>query len=420
LGHDIEVAQLKEGREQWQRDLAIRALALDAIHTAQVAKDEELRKREDALVQSKAKAAADALANAALKKQLDAQAKLQGEKEIDLGERKSTVEARELKVAAAQSQHRKRLQELKSALEAVDALTKQVASLTTSRKRLQTKFDAAKAALSTALYISSWDVARWMLSGLEIDFDGFANKVAFCGDGPFLQSELESSARNLGLKVGRCGARNPATILIVGRDSWDQQAIQAHLDAVGEEELFIFTQELWIASVLVSYNPFRCLDDEACQSAVETFGEGHPVIEWLRGMEFPWPEFQVSDDEQGSSLEQQVNVSPLAMLEYRVGRTHGQPTKERRRILSEAFNANELPKAEFRDGVRPAMQREYMQSWGSPSSRTRLRRIAWHLAMLINMHSRLRNHEAAVGEWQADLSWLRKTYYSSAMRFRWP
>jgi hypothetical protein len=88
--------------------------------------------------------------------------------------------------------------------------------------------------------------------------------------------------------------------------------------------------------------------------------------------------------------------------------------------LSEAFSADELPKAEFREGVRPAMQREYMHSWGSPSSRTRLRRIAWHLAMLINMHSRLRNHEAAVGEWQADLSWLRKTYYSSAMRFRWP
>jgi hypothetical protein len=420
LGLKIAADHLARDKQKWGLDLESRKLELEAIHESQVETDAKLCEREEDVRRRKTKVEADARANCALKKQLDDQAEQQAARDAELGQRENSVKARELRVTAAATRHRNRLQELRSAREEIELLRKQVTTLTTSRKRLQTKFENATAALSVAVRIASWDVARWMLSGIEVDFEDFADKVAFSGDGPFLQSDLESSARELGLRVGRCGARNAAKILIVGRDGWDQQAIQAHLDAAGEDELFVFPQELWIASMLISYNPFRCLDEETCRSAVESFGEGHPVIEWLRGLEFPWPEFQVSDDAPSTALEQQVKASPLVRLEYRVGTTNGQPTKERRRILSEAFSTDDLPKADFRDGVRPAMQREYMQSWGSSSSRKRLRRIAWHLAMLISMHSRQQNLETAVEEWQADLAWLRKSYYSSAMRFRWP
>ena len=46
--------------------------------------------------------------------------------------------------------------------------------------------------------------------------------------------------------------------------------------------------------------------------------------------------------------------------------------------------------------------------------------MAWHLAMLASMHARLRNHEVAVEEWEADLAWLKTSYYSAFMRFQWP
>jgi hypothetical protein len=413
---NAEAASLERARADHlleEQQLAWQQMALEDSKRKLDAREQDLQ-RKLALLEIRQKEVG------ALKEQLDAQAVQQAAKEAELGQREGSVKAKEIKVTAAETRHRTRLQELRAAREEIELLSKQVATLTTSRKRLQTKFDNATAARSVAFRIASWDVAHWMLSGIDVDFEDFADKVAFSGDGPFLQSDLEGSARELGLRVGRCGARNAAKILIVGRDDWDQQAIQAHLDAAGEDELFVFPQELWIASMLISYNPFRCLDEETCRSAVESFGEGHPVIEWLRGLEFPWPEFQVSDDAPSTALEQQVKASPLVRLEYRVGTTNGQPTKERRRILSEAFSTDDLPKADFRDGVRPAMQREYMQSWGGSSSRKRLRRIAWHLAMLINMHSRQQNLETAVEEWQADLAWLRKNHYSPAMRFRWP
>ena len=93
---------------------------------------------------------------------------------------------------------------------------------------------------------------------------------------------------------------------------------------------------------------------------METFGKGHPVIEWLRGMQFPWPAWEGGEDPPPSELEQQVKASPLVKLGYRVGKTYGLPATKRRSLLSEAFQARELPSADFETGVRPAKQREYM------------------------------------------------------------
>jgi len=420
LGHQIACDQLARERQQWEQELAAREDALDVTRQEQVALSAKLRKREDALASRKTLVDSDARANRARSKQLETQAKQQTATGRKLGAREKKIAARELKADAAEARHRARLQELNDATARIDELSDELHTANAERHQLERELEEARALTPSALQIPNWEVARWMLSEVEVDIEQFAEKVAFTGDGPFKRSALEASARDLGLQVGQCGARQPARVLIVGREGWHRPSIEAHLGALEDEEVFVFPQELWVAALLIRYNPFRYLEDEVSRSALEAFGAGHPVIEWLRGLQFPWPEWRASEELPPTDVEQQVSASPLVKLEYRVGKTYGLPVAQRRRILSNAFDADQLPMADFVQGVRPAKQREYMESWGGPSTRTRLRRIAWHLAMLISMHARLRNHEVAVAEWEADLAWLKTSYYSPFMRFQWP
>lgn len=421
LGLQIAVDQLARDRAQWEQDLAARKLLLDSQQAELAEWDDNLRKRENALRIRKAKVESDARANRSESKRLGVQATQQASTERKLDTRENKVAAREVRVVAAETRHRARRTELAAAKNRIDELVEELGTANAERDRLQQELQEAGALTLSALHIPSWDVARWMLSEVEIDFDQFADKVAFTGDGPFERADLAASARQLGLQVGRCGAMQPARVLVVGREGWDQPAVEAHVGALEDDDLFIFPQELWVASLLIRYNPFLYLEeDDACRTAVETFGEGHPVIEWLRGMQFPWPNGHASDEPPPPDLERQVKASPLVKLGYRVGKTYGLPVSKRRNVLSEAFLIGELPLAEFEVGVRQSKQREYMESWGEPQSRIRLRRMAWHLAMLVSMHARLRNHEVAVQEWEADLAWLKKRYYSAFMRFQWP
>lgn len=421
LGLQIAVDQLARERDQWERDLAAQELALDAKQAEQAALDAKLRKREDALATRRALVDSDARANRAESKRLEIQAKQQASTERKLGTREKKVAAREAMIDAAEARHRARRTELAAAKARIEELVGELDTSNAERDRLQQELQEAGALTLSALHIPSWDVARWMLGEVEVDVDQFADRVAFTGDGPFKRADLAASARELGLQVGRCGAMQPARVLVVGREGWNQPAIEAHVAALEGDELFIFPQELWVASLLIRYNPFLYLEeDDACRTAVETFGEGHPVIEWLRSQEFPWPEWHGEVGPPPQPFDGKVKHSPLDKMDYHVGKTKALPATTRRNHLSEAFLAAELPLAEFLSGVSPAKQREYMASWGKPQSRTRLRRIAWHLALLAATRSKLRNHEVAVQEWEADLAWLKKRYYSAFMRFQWP
>lgn len=420
LGHTITV-------EAWERERATQSDRLSALEKKRGSQERRLATRENNLAARKAEVDSEALANRAEAKRLKeraitqaAAAKQLSASKTKLDAREKKVGARETKVAAAETRHRARRAALVAAEKRATDLEAQLSAAHSSRNRLQRELNQALAATLSALNMPSWEVASWMLRGLEIDLDDFAPKVAFPGDGPFESADLESSARSLGLRVGKCGARQPAGILIVGRQDWQRDDIERHLEALQDAELFIFPQELWVAALLIRHNPFRDLEDDATRSALEAFGEGHPVIEWLRGMQFPWPEWSADEDPPPSDLEQRVKASPLVKLEYRTGKDRGLPAITRRQILNDAFISSQLPLADFVEGVRPAKQREYMDSWGGPRSRTRLRRIAWHLAMLVSIHAKLRNHEVAVADWEADLAWLKKQHYSRFMRFQWP
>jgi hypothetical protein len=428
LGYHNAVKELARERLRAEQKLADRKLELDTLQKQLSAFEAKLFNREARLASRKEKVDSDARENRAQAKLLEDQAEQQlatqrklTARGVKVTAREKKVTAREVKVAAAETRHRARRVELAEAHAQITSLEAALSTAAAERDLLQGELDEAGALKLSALHIPSWDVAQWMLSEVEVDFDQFANRVAFTGEGPFKRSDLEASARELGLQVGQLGARQAAPILVVGREGWNQAAIEAYVGALGDDtELFIFPQELWVAALLVRYNPFRYLEDKACRAAVETFGEGHPVIEWLRSQEFPWPEWQDEVGPPPQPFDGKVKHSPLDKMDYHVGKTKALPASTRRNHLCAAFLAAQLPLADFHSGVSPAKQREYMASWGQPRSRTRLRRMAWHLAMLVTARARLPNYEIAVKEWQADLAWMKREYYSTLMRFQWP
>ena len=92
--------------------------------------------------------------------------------------------------------------------------------------------------------------------------------------------------------------------------------------------------------------------------------------------------------------------SPLVLMGYRVGKTKGLPVFERQDILRKAFD----------DHIPNAFDPDYMATWGTPGTRQRYNKIVEHLTHQIELRQGRRNMRAAVADWEADLSWFRKTF----------
>ncbi len=93
----------------------------------------------------------------------------------------------------------------------------------------------------------------------------------------------------------------------------------------------------------------------------------------------------------------------LAFFGYHVGVTQGLVNAVRRDILDYIYK-----------GDLPLVSDEaYTQSWGSPSSPMRLRKMATTLAHLARnaMAKENRNYHTAISEWAADLRYIKSMYF---------
>jgi hypothetical protein len=112
---------------------------------------------------------------------------------------------------------------------------------------------------------------------------------------------------------------------------------------------------------------------------------------------------------------EQVSESPLHTLGYRVGRSSDLSVGERRSFLKRCFSE-----------VLPSYQKPaYVQRWGEPGTRRRLRRmshaLSWYIRGARGRQTELgHDMSAAIEDWERDLDWLRITFYEPWMRFRWP
>jgi hypothetical protein len=252
---------------------------------------------------------------------------------------------------------------------------------------------------SSVFSISSPKIFDWFVHGRSQMESVFPADLVTIGSGPLDADWFDEHLGDLGFQIWE--PDDDCTHIIVGRENWESELDDAVSMCVMENPS-IFSQELFIASYGLNEDPFELGDKELLLE----FAKGHPALEYLRDGDFEWPDNfnQLSHSSEFLATPDWLETSPLTDAGYHVGVT-GVSVRKRRTILSEVFHTEIL--TEDYGGI----------DWGAPQSRTRLRRMAYHLSRQIRFH---KNLETAVQHWKADLRWLKENYFVERMRFKWP
>ncbi len=237
-----------------------------------------------------------------------------------------------------------------------------------------------------------------------------AAEVAFEGEGPLAPLALEAMLALWGVSVVDIRRDRAPEALIVGQRKFSQQRIEGLIDARQGKRLRIFSQELLFASVLAAEDPFEG-DPKALR---RVFGDTHPGLSWLgdEGRTFDWPSAISYYTGGGGALDGDLpTIGVLRYMGYHVGRTQGLAADDRRRILRQAFTS-ELPYVKDQD---------HMAEWGGVKTAARLSKLANSLATFCrNRRNQQAPSDHAIRDWEADLGWLKRTFYLPNMRFAWP
>lgn len=127
---------------------------------------------------------------------------------------------------------------------------------------------------------------------------------------------------------------------------------------------------------------------------------------------FPWPSTEAGEGSgKLDAMDFQYRNGVLSYCGYRVG-TKGVPANERHGRLDFIF-ANGLPQV---------FCTAYLHKWGKPGSAARLQKLAESIAALARNAKRRKgeSHQLAISDWEADLAYLKATYYIGRFDFPWP
>ncbi|MFA6031552.1 MAG: hypothetical protein WC889_01480 [Myxococcota bacterium] len=127
---------------------------------------------------------------------------------------------------------------------------------------------------------------------------------------------------------------------------------------------------------------------------------------------FNWPTTDANGGDHSLSFAGKTDEGMLSYLEYRVGKTNGEPAPVRHAILDRVFGAF-LP---------PVFPKDYMDAWGIPKSAARLKKMAESLAAFTRNAKRRDPNllDEAIRQWEADLEHLHEKYYVGRFHFGWP
>lgn len=102
----------------------------------------------------------------------------------------------------------------------------------------------------------------------------------------------------------------------------------------------------------------------------------------------------------------------LSLSGYQVGKIDGKPADERRRILNYLF---------LEDDLRDVTDLSYAAEWGPPKTSRRLRKLSETIAALTrNAKRNPVDMSRAISDWEADLDYLKETFYENWGGFPWP
>jgi hypothetical protein len=244
---------------------------------------------------------------------------------------------------------------------------------------------------------------NWLCQNLDPSAVGL-KVVSTTGSGPFAEAEFDEFLRGLGIKPYNIAPKTK--VLIVGQRGWSESELRTLLEARSGGKLRVYSQEMFIAFLLTGTDPLTATDD-----VVERFGRGHPALAFLSAVGFDWPTTEVYGGGGSELLADWLKLGFLSYLGYKVG-SYGGVEDERQAALRTAYNARALP---------TFFPLDYRNQWGRPRSSLRLQKMAYSIAAFCrNAKRRPEAMQMAIAEWEADLDWLRTTYYDGRYRFEWP
>lgn len=249
---------------------------------------------------------------------------------------------------------------------------------------------------------------RWDETG-RVPFE----KAAVAGKNPFRRGKVFSYLQGFDVEAKYLGEIEAPDLLVVGR-SWvenqEKQKIKSLLRRRQGKRLRLCSQEMLLAWAMTGIDP-----NKRPQTA-ETFFDGHAGLEFIKGqLGDLWPGTDpLPSSGTGEGGEFGPDESPLKRLGYEVGNT-GKQTAKRREILREAYERN----LEAFPGKYPEQD---LDEWGPAKSGARLKRMADHIAGLCHsFRGRDRDFSTAIDDYESDLAWLKREYYSPlTYGFRWP
>jgi len=258
------------------------------------------------------------------------------------------------------------------------------------------------------LIIRSFDTVQWLTSQFNDPRDRLVPKqVLLLGEGQWPMVNFTDLLQDLGFEIWQNGYNDKIEVVVVGRDNWSELDLVRQINERDGKPIRVYSQELFVLLLVMRSDPLIWSEPEALRK----FVQGHPAFEYLLDQEFPWPETTFEDGPPatiGEGFDGEDASSPLYKMGYSVAQQVALSQSERYQYLNETYQEENLPWC---------ISDAYMEDWGEPNSRKRLRRIAWHLHL---MTKRLKRHDKAVTRWESDLNWLKQNYYKPIHRFRWP
>ncbi len=268
--------------------------------------------------------------------------------------------------------------------------------------------------ITTGANFSNPYILDWLTEVYEPkDFSITGGYLATLGSGPWSSESFMTLLLERGYSLWEL-PDSDVVHLVVGRQDWSEDALLNQIDACSGLQLRIYSQEMWISLLMTGRDPFDAED----QTLLEEFARGHPALEFLQGLDIPWPEVSENLDTSITEIDASdfgVSESPLHILGYKVGITSELTVAQRRKILKDCINHKELI-------FSYDSTDEYIRKWGRPMSPQRLYRIAVHIKSMADgrVGKDPRKPQARL-DWIEDLSWLKVNFAKlHAKRFVWP
>ena len=421
--HESELKSRQKKLDDWAHELAIFQQRINQI-------DQEEKNLNSKSLELKAKEEIQKETYSKRLKELQQQRAANQKLDLELTSRETLVSVREQKLAREEAKVlaiKESNKSLKSEViqfnELINSLTDEKSVLVKLGKKDRLEIEklnsqiASLEATTTALSkfnssLANPVVLAWMLEEGDPESMGIENGwLGFSGNGPWPDQFFESNLQEIGYLFYQLPDPD-LEHLIVGRKAWSKTDLLKQIDASQGKTLRIYSQEMFFAKLVTGKDPF----DSEDESLLEAFAEDHPALQFLMTLPESWPNVTSLKNEEIREVSENdfgVSESPLRILGYKVGSTSSLTLNERRKIITQCFEAKQLDFSEDSSD-------DYIADWGRASGAQRLYRIAIHLKAQADGRSGIRSPQARQ-DWSSDLKWLKAKYYANfKSKFVWP